>query len=179
MLMSLIQVLGMPCFGRELLTSENEEKIEITFAAISEETAKILETWKYKAPYDFYNHSEPIEFYLNPENQYHIAFLEDEILGFYCLGLECQVPGGDYKDKVLDIGISLNPKFIGKGLGTIFFNAVTEHIKEKEKPQILRLTVADFNLAAIKVYEKTGFRKKASFKAKSGVKFSVFLMENS
>ena len=96
----------------------------IDFRPIDKEAAEKLATWRYQPPLDFYNHAETPEYYLDPENRYFIVYQNNKILGFYCSGYECRVPGGNYKEEALDIGIGLNPDFVGQGFGRFFLRAL-------------------------------------------------------
>lgn len=156
----------------------NTKPDEFFLKKIKATDAKDLASWKYKAPLDFYNHSDSPYFYLDPANNYSLLFKEKDILGFYCYGLECQIKGGNYKEEALDIGIGLNPKFIGKGLGKKFFQNVLNDIKAKKNPKKIRLSVANFNKAAIKIYESFGFKKLSTFSREDGITFSVFILLN-
>jgi len=72
--------------------------------------------------------------------------------------------------------VGMNPKLWGEGRGYNFFNKAVDaayDIYEKEK---YRLTVAEFNQRAIKVYMKYGFRKESEFIKKKGDKRTKFLI---
>lgn len=148
----------------------------IFFKPIDKEAAEDLATWKYEPPLDLYNHTEPAEYCLRPENNYFVAYKGDKILGFYCFGEECIVSGGDYEVEALDIGIGLNPEFVGQGFGKAFFKAAIMDIGRTHPGMKIRLTVANFNKVAIKVYEVSGFVKESEFIRKDGMEFSIYTL---
>lgn len=136
---------------------------------MTEEYAKQILTWKYEAPYDFYNNEETSES-LNVllENPYYaILNQDDDLLGFFCPGSAAQVPFGStvgaYNEDMEDIGIGMNPAITGQGLGTPFFTFILSYIQETYQLDSVRLTVAKFNQRAIHLYTKLGFVKKVEF----------------
>ena len=126
--------------------------------------------WEYPFPYDFYNpsfddHQEHyIRQFLNPELKFH-AVLDTcgTMVGFCSFGSDGQVSGGDYSDEALDIGVGMRPELTGQGNGTAFFGAILDHALGTLNPEFLRLTVAKFNLRALKLYENFGFELKDEF----------------
>jgi ribosomal protein S18 acetylase RimI-like enzyme len=61
------------------------------------------------------------------------------------------------------IGIAISGKFRGKGLGELLMRRAIAVAREKFRPKNIFLTVAEPNKAALKLYEKVGFRKIARF----------------
>ena len=137
---------------------------------MNENYAVDIVSWKYDAPYDFYDNElsdESIKEIL--ENPYYsIVNDKDELVGFFCTGATAQVPKGHdygaYLDKCIDVGIGMKPELTGKGFGAEFFTFILNHIQEKNHLP-LRLTVAKFNTRATHLYEKLGFEKDIEFTA--------------
>jgi [ribosomal protein S18]-alanine N-acetyltransferase len=136
---------------------------------MTEKYAKQILTWKYEAPYDFYNNEESSES-LNEllENTYYAVLSEEqELVGFFCLGIAAQVPYGStvgaYNEEIKDIGIGMNPSLTGQGFGTEFFSFILSYIQETYQLESIRLTVAKFNQRAIHLYKKLGFVEKVEF----------------
>lgn len=130
--------------------------------------AKEILSWRYEAPYDFYNNDLDTDS-LNEmlENPYYsIADAKGELVGFYCIGQSAQVPIGSlfgaYEEERVDIGIGMKPGLTGKGNGYSFFAFILNHI-QNENSLPIRLTVAKFNHRAIHLYEKLGFTKLMEF----------------
>jgi [ribosomal protein S18]-alanine N-acetyltransferase len=136
---------------------------------MTEEYAKQILTWKYEAPYDFYNNEETSES-LNEllETPYYSVLNQDHgLVGFFCIGSAAQVPYGNtvgaYNEDMKDIGIGMNPAITGQGFGTPFFSFILSYIQDTYQLDAIRLTVANFNQRAIHLYTKLGFVKKVEF----------------
>jgi [ribosomal protein S18]-alanine N-acetyltransferase len=107
-----------------------------------------LATWRYEAPYDFYDGDvEPV---LNPERVFAARSDDGDMIGFLYF---------EQKDDVLEYGLGLRPDLTGRGLGLDFFRAGLEFGRDRYRPALVRLYVAAFNARAIKVYERAGFRE--------------------
>ncbi|WP_102275364.1 GNAT family N-acetyltransferase [Cytobacillus massiliigabonensis] len=126
-------------------------------------------SWKYEAPYDFYNNdlcSENIRELLD-DKYYAVINEKDQLFGFFCIGSSAQVPIGSeygaYTEDHIDIGLGMKPEFTGKGYGDSFFTYILEYIKKTYNDKNIRLTVAKFNHRAIHLYEKLGFKRRAEF----------------
>ncbi len=119
---------------------------------------------------------------LDPANQYHAArSVTGELVGFCCFGPDAQVPGGDYREPALDVGLGLRPDLVGQGLGLPFLNAILNFARSEASPSRFRLTVAAFNRRAVRVYERAGFETVARFERKppngqgTGMEFLVMV----
>jgi RimJ/RimL family protein N-acetyltransferase len=111
------------------------------------ETQRLFATWRYPAPYDFYDGDvEPV---LNPERFFDARDEFGELIGFYYF---------EPKPPVLEYGLGLRPDLSGKGLGLGFFLAGLEFARERYRPTHVVLHVAAFNARARRVYERGGFR---------------------
>ncbi|MDR7078924.1 ribosomal protein S18 acetylase RimI-like enzyme [Neobacillus niacini] len=140
---------------------------------MKEEFAKQILTWKYEAPYDFYNNEESSESLkeLLDHPYYAVVNQSNELVGFFCIGSAAQVPYGytmgAYSEDINDIGIGMNPGLTGQGFGAAFFSFILSYIQETYKGDSIRLTVAVFNERAIHLYTKLGFVKKMKFTRES------------
>ncbi|MEN2466115.1 GNAT family N-acetyltransferase [Ornithinibacillus sp. JPR2-1] len=153
--------------------------MELTTSKMTDHYAiKILE-WKYEKPYDLYNNVLSGDAIIELTSSSYKAILsKDRVVGFYCTGKDAQVPAGNevgaYERECVDIGLGMHPDLTGKGFGTPFFAYILEDISTT--PQCLRLTVADFNKRAIRLYEKFGFVKVRAFH-RGEMKFIVMIKE--
>ncbi|WP_322174066.1 GNAT family N-acetyltransferase [Acutalibacter caecimuris] len=125
--------------------------------ALAEEIAG----WRYPAPYHVYNWGEedPLDELLDGST-YAVQNLAGDLVGFYQFGAGARVPTVEespYPDGPMDMGLGLHPELCGLGLGKAFLLAGMRFAREKLGAPSLRLTVADFNLRARKVYESCGF----------------------
>ena len=97
--------------------------------------------WHYEAPYDIYNLNvtdvlDAVSFYLWADSGYFaVRSQEDALIGFCCFGYEGQVPGGDYSQDALDVGIGMRPELTGQGLGYAFVGAVLAYAEQTYAPQ--------------------------------------------
>jgi L-amino acid N-acyltransferase YncA len=87
-----------------------------------------------------------------------------ELIGFLSLGIESRVPGGDYSQPAVDIGIGLRPDQTGRGLGRIIIQQfIDEIIAPQHHPPLLRATIAAFNQRSLKTFFALGFTESARF----------------
>lgn len=155
--------------------------MEWTTHTMTDEHAIEILGWKYEKPYDFYNNVLSGEAIIDmTKDTYKAIVADDEVIGFYCVGEDAQVPAGHqvmaYKETCMDIGLGMRPDLTGKGLGTAFFQYILQDISKVYKGK-LRLTVADFNKRAIHLYEKFYFMKKTEF-WRDDLKFIVLVKED-
>ena len=133
------------------------------------ENAVLISKWKYDSPYDFYNSEESEEYFdeLINDNYYSIHNI-DEMIGFYCAGSASTVPNEVSKkiyadDDYIDIGFGMRPDLTGKGSGREFVKFIMNSVLKTYPGKKLRLTVADFNKRARRVYEDVGFKYHSEF----------------
>ncbi|MBT4162471.1 MAG: GNAT family N-acetyltransferase [Gammaproteobacteria bacterium] len=131
---------------------------------MEERDARDILRWRYTTPYDFYDPPDDdrqdyyVSQFLKPELMFHaIVDAEDRFVGYCSYGLDGQVPGGDYSEDALDIGLGMRPEFTGQGRGAAFFNIILDHGIKILVPDKVRLTVASFNRRAMRLYENFGF----------------------
>lgn len=156
--------------------------MKLTFHIIDEQTARYILTWRYEPPYDFYN-SDPeklesaLATLLNPENRYYTIWDESSTaIGYCCFGNEAQVPGGDYNQEALDVGMELRPDRTGQGQGTQIIQAVIAFAQQNFQASKLRLTIAAFNQRALRAWQKAGFETVSEFVKPSDNQRFVILM---
>jgi RimJ/RimL family protein N-acetyltransferase len=99
-----------------------------------------------------------------PHNPYYSVHNGSKpVVGFCCFGHEGQVPGGNYSTGLLDIGLGLRPDLTGSGNGHEFLAAILCFADRLHAPAGFRVSVAEFNKRAIRLYEKAGFRTDSRF----------------
>lgn len=131
--------------------------------------AEEILSWKYEAPYDFYNNENSVDAVQELLNHSYSAVLDDQdkVFGFFCIGASAQVPIGTdfevYSEGYIDVGIGMNPVFTGKGRGLSFLTFILLQINKVYGATPIRLTVAKFNSRAIHLYEKFGFVREKEF----------------
>ena len=122
--------------------------------------------WRYPRPYDCYDMptADP-EFMLDPASGFFALTDERGLLGFRSFGSDGRVPGGSYDEAALDTGGGLRPELTGQGLGRAAISAGLDFGRRQFAPAAFRVTVATFNLRALRVVESLGFRNAGSFLA--------------
>jgi ribosomal-protein-alanine N-acetyltransferase len=154
-----------------------EERL-FTFEPMSEEHAREIVQWRYPEPYSVYDAGpEDFEALVDPQNHYHAALRAGELAGYFCAGACARVPGGDYAEEALDVGLGLRPDLVGRGEGFGFVRAVQAFVRAKYAPERFRLTVATFNRRAIRVYERAGFEWERVFETPAGMEFAQMARE--
>lgn len=140
-----------------------------TIEEMNEKRASEIISWKYEAPYNFYNLTESEESLKELLEGGYRAVLDisGELAGFFCLGKSAQVPSlrsaEIYSENLTDIGLGMKPELTGRGNGAGFLSCIFECMDNELDVPALRLTVAAFNQRAIRLYEKMGFMRQDEF----------------
>ena len=122
--------------------------MKLTITPAPPETFAELGTWRYEAPYEFYDvDQDPV---LNPERYYGAIGEDGTLAGFYYF---------EEKGDAVEIGLGLRPDLTGRGLGSEFFGLGLNFARGHFGAAKIILNVAAFNERAIKVYERAGFRE--------------------
>jgi ribosomal-protein-alanine N-acetyltransferase len=58
---------------------------------------------------------------------------------------------------VVDVGLGLHPRLVGRGLGSAYLDAGLQFAAERFGPELFTLEVAAFNRRALVVYQRAGF----------------------
>ena len=155
--------------------------MEVHFHPLGEAEARLVLSWQYPLPYDLYNMSpdaaeeQTVRILLDAGNGYYAMLDEaDAVVGFCCFGPDARVAGGDYGVWMLDIGLGLRPELTGCGLGLMMADAVLAFAAEAYGPCDLRVTIAEFNVRAQRVWMRSGCELSQRFeRAKDGLAFVV------
>lgn len=131
---------------------------------LDEAHAREIAKWQYPSPYDFYNFHDNDETVkeLLEESYYSVFDEQEELIGYLCFGSSARITtceGFIFSDTALDIGLGMKPELCGKGLGLDFLYAGLAFAKSNllGHKTNFRLSVAQFNERAIKLYSKAGF----------------------
>ncbi|HXC82000.1 MAG TPA: GNAT family N-acetyltransferase [Trebonia sp.] len=135
--------------------------------AMTPEYAADIITWRYPAPYDCYDVGDVSPgFLLDPGNEFFaLVSGPGELIGFRSFGADGRVPGGEYDDSALDTGGGLRPSLTGQGLGRQAIQTGLEFGRCRFAPPAFRVTVASFNVRALRVVTSLGFLPVSSFAA--------------
>lgn len=132
---------------------------------LDRQSACAICSWRYEPPYAVYNVSATaadidklIDFFVDPHNAYYsITDSQDNLVGFCCFGHDAQVPGGDYTAEALDLGVGLRPDLTGQGHGYDYVTSVLAFAQQTFPSVCYRVTIAEFNHRARRVWERAGF----------------------
>jgi len=156
--------------------------LPFTFQPVVEASVRGILKWRYEAPYDLYNIApddveKEMQCFLDPQNAYHtISDERGDLVAYCCFGPDGQVPGGDYNADALDIGLGVRPDLTGQGRGLTYVNAVLNFARRTFPPTAFRVTVAEFNQRALRVWEKAGFRPVQTFqRSGDGLPFVILV----
>ena len=160
------------------------------FAPMDDVSAHAITEWRYQPPYDVYNLQpgedveEAVAYLLDPQNAFYTIngrVVEREPVGLlaYCsFGQDAQVPGGDYSQEALDIGLGVRPDLTGQGYGLTFVAAVLDFAHRHFRPAAFRVTIAEFNERAQRAWQKAGFRPAQTFRREFDGRPFVILERN-
>jgi [ribosomal protein S18]-alanine N-acetyltransferase len=139
--------------------------------------AEQIVTWRYPAPYDCYDMTGADPAFLSsPDSGFFALTGQAGLIGYRSFGPDGQVPGGDYDGSALDTGGGLRPDLTGIGLGREAIKTGLEFGQQRFGPQAFRVTVATFNLRALRVVEALGFRRTVSFRTSAdGRSYEILL----
>jgi len=157
------------------MTSPNKQDAfnsEILYTPVDEKSAREFLKWKYDPPYEIYNYNpdhfeKDLAYHLDPKNNLSSMYKENELIGYCSFGRDAQVPGGDYSEEALDIGLMIKPSLTGRGMGTGHVRDVIQHASAKYQPRKLRVTILETNKRAMLVWEKNGFQRVQAFARES------------
>jgi ribosomal-protein-alanine N-acetyltransferase len=142
----------------------------LAFHPMDEASARAILSWRYDPPYDVYNlrsdeADDVVGYFLDPQNNFHrITDERGNLVACCSFGPDGQVPGGDYAADALDIGLGLRPDLTGQGRGLDTVNSVLDFARLTFAPGAFRVTVAEFNQRALRVWERAGFHPVQTFR---------------
>jgi len=150
------------------------DDLQISYYPAEKKHARVFVNWQYKPPYDVYNCppeevGDAVHYNIDPANNvYAMLDQNEELVGYCSYGRDAQVPGGDYSEEALDIGMMIKPELTGQGLGAAFAEEVIRNGVGKYNSKKLRVTIAAFNKRAMRVWEKNGFQQTQFFTRANG-----------
>ena len=161
--------------------------MNLAFRPLLSDDLPHLLTWQYDPPYEIYNLgngradaealAEAVNYFLDPVYCFYSVVDGDSgaVTAVVSYGLDGQVGGGDYSEDALDIGMAVRPDLTGRGVGSDFAKAAITFAIQTFHPNKLRVTIADFNGRARRVWEKHGFQPVHSFTSNANnLAFTIF-----
>lgn len=147
------------------------------FAVLNQTQAEtIAYTWHYEGDYAFYNmeaDEDDLTEFLDAEQRGQSMFAitsAGELVGF--------VSVAQPDAETVDIGLGMKPDLTGNGSGRVFVTSILDFVKATYSPHRITLSVAAFNVRAIRVYEACGFTRIGSFQQPTnGSTFTFIQME--
>jgi ribosomal-protein-alanine N-acetyltransferase len=139
---------------------------EMRIVELAREHAEDICTWRYPAPYDCYDMTgaDPDEL-LADDAGFWALVADDRLVGFRSFGADGRVPGWSYGGDALDTGGGLRPELVGQGWGRRAISTGLAFGRDRFEPSAFRVTVASFNLRALRTVEDLGFDRIAQFRA--------------
>lgn len=123
--------------------------------------------WRYEPPYDTYDITdtaeEAVEHFSSSDANCHALVDDGTLIGYATFGHDAQVPGGDYDEDALDVGMGIHPDRIGRGRGVEFIEAAVTHARSVLGTDRLRVTIAEANGRALRAARRAGFVETARF----------------
>jgi [ribosomal protein S18]-alanine N-acetyltransferase len=132
----------------------------LTVRPLTVADAKVIAQWRYDGPWKIYN-SRP-EDGLMSDNQAYLAVAGADggpLIGFCCAGVEAAVPGLAPQEGVLDIGVGMDPGWVGRGHGPAFVTVVLDHYRTVTGATRLRAAVQAWNERTLRLTRSLGFRE--------------------
>lgn len=126
-----------------------------------EQAELIAYQWKYEDEYSFYDitaDDEDLEEFLDAnrrEDSFLVVYRNNELVGYFVFDTR--------EPDTVNIGLGMRPQLTGKGEGIHFLLAGMKYAQTKYSPLIFTLSVATFNVRALKIYERAGFKKIEAF----------------
>ena len=159
---------------------------DFVFRPLETADLALIIRWQYEPPYDIYNFptdavvDDEVGYFEDERNGrfYAITTPTNDLVGYCTFFADARVPGGDYRAEALDIGLGVRPDLtgLGKGVGLGFITAVLAFAtQEFNQPAKFRVTIANFNKRAQRVWQRAGFTQGESFgRASDGFPFTIF-----
>lgn len=136
----------------------------------------IAYAWHYEGDYAFYNmeaDEEDLAEFLDAAQRGQSVFAvasDGELVGF--------VSVAQTDAETVDLGLGVKPDLTGNGSGRAFVTSILDFVNTTYSPHRITLSVAAFNVRAIRVYETCGFKQTGSFQqSTNGSTFAFIQME--
>ena len=124
-------------------------------------------SWRYDGDWSVYNLPTP-EPVLDNLSSYHAVISGDDLIGFCCTGVEARVAGMTDDPAILDVGIGMNPKLVGRGNGARFAEIVLRYLDERHPSVTLRAAVQTWNERSVRLSHRLGFHDAGKLLAVQG-----------
>ncbi|MFI6047829.1 GNAT family N-acetyltransferase [Nocardia sp. NPDC051321] len=120
--------------------------------------ARQVASWQYDGPWHIYNLTASDGLPAAADGYSAVAdSATDRIVGFFCTGPEARVPGLDEDPDVLDLGVGMDPRWVGKGHGMAFGGTVLGHLRRDHPATPVRAAIQAWNLRSRQLVRRLGF----------------------
>jgi RimJ/RimL family protein N-acetyltransferase len=140
--------------------AKSDQAPKLRLAPLKRQEAEVTSRWRYAPELAIYNGTTAaIADMLDPANDYHSIHLDDEYVGYVCVGADARVKGLSAMADVDDIGIGLAPDHVGRGLSRWLLPAVINSLEARGvlTGAVLRAVVLDWNRRSLTAAQRAGF----------------------
>jgi len=150
----------------------------VKFRQLSALEAEAIIRWQYSDQYSVYDISDAskessVDYMTDPGSRFFGAYEDEELVGFFSIGIDGQVPGGLYDGSALDIGAGMRPDLVGKQGGGRFLQSVLEFLETETGGGNFRATIASWNERALRAVSAVGFIPQTTFIRSDGKQFTI------
>ncbi|MFI9408048.1 GNAT family N-acetyltransferase [Nocardia sp. NPDC052316] len=121
--------------------------------------ARQVAGWQYAGPWQIYNFGAADDDLPSAADGY-LAVADadtDRIVGFLCTGPEARVPGLDADPTMVDLGVGMDPQWVGRGHGEHFATAVLTRLRQDHPATPIRAVVQTWNTRSRRLVRRLGF----------------------
>ncbi|WP_433664387.1 GNAT family N-acetyltransferase [Nocardia sp. CA-128927] len=112
--------------------------------------------WQYGGPWEIYDLTDDLP--TAADGYRAVADADtDRIVGFFCTGTEARVPGLDEDPDLIDLGVGMDPKWVGQGHGKDFGEVVLTHLRRDHPSTPIRAAIQAWNRRSRQLVRRLGF----------------------
>lgn len=121
--------------------------------------AREIATWTYLDEWSVYDSSPKNDLFTTEAGYLAVVGSEEILVGFACSGVEARVPGLSEAADTLDVGLGMNPIFVGQKRGLEFGAAIVTYFQENTSAGYLRVAVQSWNERSLNLARNLGFKE--------------------
>lgn len=131
----------------------------LSIRAMTDFFAREIATWTYLDEWSVYNSSPKNDLFTSEAGYLAVVGFENILVGFACSGVEARVPGLGEAVDTLDVGLGMNPIFVGQRHGAEFGAVVVSYFQENTDASYLRVVVQSWNERSLNLARNLGFKE--------------------
>ena len=136
--------------------------------------AREIATWTYSDEWSVYNSSPKSDLFTTEAGYLAVIGSGNILVGFACSGVEARVPGLKEAVDTLDVGLGMNPIFVGKRRGAEFGVAVVSYFQENTNASYLRVVVQSWNERSLNLARNLGFKESGNHECDQNGSFVAY-----